>query len=119
VLVLDWGLAVPAPHAAEQNFRSPVASFGAGTPAYMSPELWAGPPEAIGECSDIYLLGAILYEIVTGLPPHDFPRPEKKGARSDIWKLIDDVLRQNVIRPTHGIRRAAGDRDEGDANESR
>ena len=100
VLVLDWGLAVPAPHAAEQNFRSPVASFGAGTPAYMSPELWAGPPEAIGECSDIYLLGAILYEIVTGLPPHDFPRSEKKGARSDIWKLIDDVLRQNVIRPT-------------------
>ncbi|MFO1001671.1 MAG: WD40 repeat domain-containing serine/threonine-protein kinase [Planctomycetaceae bacterium] len=100
VLVLDWGLAVPAPHAAEQNFRSPVASFGAGTPAYMSPELWSGPPEAIGECSDIYLLGAILYEIVTGLPPHEFPRSEKKGARSDIWKLIDDVLRQNVIRPT-------------------
>ncbi len=100
VLVLDWGLAVPAPHAAEQNFRSPVASFGAGTPAYMSPELWSGPPEAIGECSDIYLLGAILYEIVTGLPPHDFPRSEKKGARSDIWKMIDDVLRQNVIRPT-------------------
>lgn len=100
VLVLDWGLAVPAPHAAEQNFRSPVASFGAGTPAYMSPELWAGPPEAIGECSDIYLLGAILYEIVTGLPPHEFPRSEKKGARSDIWKLIDDVLRQNTIRPT-------------------
>lgn len=100
VLVLDWGLAVPAPHAAEQNFRSPVASFGAGTPAYMSPELWAGPPEAIGECSDIYLLGAILYEIVTGHPPHEFPRSEKKGARSDIWKLIDDVLRQNVIRPT-------------------
>ena len=100
VLVLDWGLAVPAPHAAEQNFRSPVASFGAGTPAYMSPELWAGPPEAIGECSDIYLLGAILYEIVTGLPPHEFPRSEKKGARSDIWKLIDDVLRHNLIRPT-------------------
>jgi WD40 repeat protein/serine/threonine protein kinase len=100
VLVLDWGLAVPAPHAAEQNFRSPVASFGAGTPAYMSPELWSGPPEAIGECSDIYLLGAILYEIVTGLPPHEFPRSEKKEARSDIWKVIDDVLRQNVIRPT-------------------
>ena len=100
VLVLDWGLAVPAPHAAEQNFRSPVASFGAGTPAYMSPELWAGPPETIGECSDIYLLGAILYEIVNGLPPHEFPRSEKKEGRSDIWKLIDDVLRQNVIRPT-------------------
>ena len=100
VLVLDWGLAVPAPHAAELNFRSPVASFGAGTPAYMSPELWAGPPEAIGECSDIYLLGAILYEIVTGSPPHEFPRAEKSGAKSDIWKIIDSVLRENVIRKT-------------------
>ena len=66
VLVLDWGLAVPAPHAAEQNFRSPVASFGAGTPAYMSPELWAGPPEAIGECSDIYLLTRFLAQKKTG-----------------------------------------------------
>ncbi len=100
VLVLDWGLAVPAPHAAQQNFRSPVASFGAGTPAYMSPELWVGPPDAIGECSDIYLLGAILYEIVTGNAPHDFPRSDNKNGKNDVWKLIDDVLRQNVIRDT-------------------
>ncbi len=99
VLVLDWGLAVPAPHAAEKNFRSPVASFGAGTPAYMSPELWAGPPEAIGECSDIYLLGAILFEVVTGEPPHEFPRVQGKD-RSDLWNMIDKVLRENRIRPT-------------------
>jgi len=99
VLVLDWGLAVPAPHAAEKNFRSPVASFGAGTPAYMSPELWAGPPEAIGECSDIYLLGAILFEVVTGEPPHEFPRVQGKD-RSDLWKTIDKVLRENRIRST-------------------
>ena len=99
VLVLDWGLAVPAAHAAEKNFRSPVASFGAGTPAYMSPELWAGPPEAIGECSDIYLLGAILFEIVTGDPPHEFPKVKGKD-RSDLWKTIDNVLRENRIRPT-------------------
>ncbi len=99
VLVLDWGLAVPAPHAAEKNFRSPVASFGAGTPAYMSPELWAGPPEAIGECSDIYLLGAILFEVVTGVPPHAFPRVQGQD-RSDLWKTIDKVLRENSIRPT-------------------
>ena len=98
VLVLDWGLAVPAPHAAERNFRSPVASFGAGTPAYMSPELWAVPPDAIGECSDIYLLGAILFEVVAGNPPHEFPRVQGKD-RSDFWKTIDNVLRENRIRP--------------------
>lgn len=100
ILVLDWGLAVPAPHAAEQNFRSPVASYGAGTPAYMSPELWIGPPEAIGECSDIYLLGGILFEIVTGAAPHDFTATEGKRSRQAVWKLIDTVLRQNRIRPT-------------------
>ncbi|MDA1230211.1 MAG: protein kinase, partial [Planctomycetota bacterium] len=100
VLVLDWGLAVPAPHAAEQNFRSPVASYGAGTPAYMSPELWTGPPEAIGECSDIYLLGAILFEAITGKVPHDFPKLPPGGNRTDVWNTIDKVLRENQIRAT-------------------
>ena len=100
VLVLDWGLAVPAPHAAEQNFRSPVASYGAGTPAYMAPELWTGPPEAIGECSDIYLLGAILFEAITEHAPHDFPKVPPGGTRTDVWNTIDTVLRENQIRPT-------------------
>ncbi len=100
VLVLDWGLAVPAPNAADPNFRSPVASFGAGTPAYMSPELWTGPPELIGEWSDIYLLGAILFEIVTGLPPHEFPDAKSLKTTADFWKSLDEVLRGNIIRQT-------------------
>ncbi len=98
VLVLDWGLAVPAPHAADPNFRSPVASFGAGTPAYMSPELWTGPADRIGEWSDIYLLGAILFEIITGLPPHQFPDANARRSSGDFWKSLDEVLRLNRIR---------------------
>ncbi|MCC9605720.1 protein kinase [Blastopirellula sp. JC732] len=62
VLVMDWGLAV------DLN-RGDHFSMG-GTPAYMAPEMVRGPIEAIGIGSDIYLLGAILYEIVTGAPPH-------------------------------------------------
>ncbi|TWT39372.1 protein kinase domain-containing protein [Blastopirellula retiformator] len=62
VLVMDWGLAV------DLN-RGDHFSMG-GTPAYMAPEMVRGPIEAIGISSDIYLLGAILYEIVTGAPPH-------------------------------------------------
>ncbi|PQO26306.1 WD40 repeat domain-containing serine/threonine protein kinase [Blastopirellula marina] len=62
VLVMDWGLAV------DLN-RGEHFSMG-GTPAYMAPEMVRGPIEAIGIGSDIYLLGAILYEIVTGAPPH-------------------------------------------------
>ena len=35
----------------------------------MSPEMAKGPVETIDKTSDIYLLGAILYEIIGGHPP--------------------------------------------------
>src|SRR5262249_35830795 len=42
----------------------------AGTPLYMAPEMLGGPVSRLSERTDIYLLGAILYEIVSGEPPH-------------------------------------------------
>ena len=69
VLVMDWGLARISesfPNAASVS-QSDVMG---GTPAYMAPEMATGPIELISTTSDIYLLGAILYEIITGRPPH-------------------------------------------------
>ncbi len=69
VLVMDWGLALSTAAFRKAASISQTSSMG-GTPAYMAPEMASGPLERIGPASDIYLLGAVLFEIVTGKQPH-------------------------------------------------
>lgn len=65
VLLADWGLALSL----SGDQLEETHSIG-GTPAYMSPELAAGQQSEVGFQSDVYLLGAVLFQILTGYPPH-------------------------------------------------
>ncbi|MCA9229491.1 MAG: protein kinase [Planctomycetales bacterium] len=69
VLVMDWGLARISPEFPNAASVTQSDVMG-GTPAYMAPEMATGPIDQITIASDIYLLGAILFEVITGRPPH-------------------------------------------------
>ena len=107
VLVMDWGLAHPLKGFRKSRSITDAASMG-GTPAYMAPEMATGPIGKISPASDIYLLGAILYEFITGSPPHLAKNAMKclmAAARNEIaptdkkGELVDIAMKAMATEP--------------------
>src|SRR5688572_14916122 len=91
-LVADFGIALAISAADAERITQTGVSVG--TPQYMSPEQATGD-RTIDERSDIYSLGAILYECLTGDPPHT-----ASTAQGVIARVITDEPRSiRLTRP--------------------
>jgi WD40 repeat protein len=89
--ITDFGLAKDL--ATEQQLTQPGLAMG--TPSYMAPEQARGAPSSVGPATDIYALGSILYEMLTGRPPFDAATP----AETLTQLLHDDPLSPARLRP--------------------
>lgn len=117
VIVLDWGLAKvmgesdddAPPIALSPDAQTDLTRAGAtfGTPAYMAPEQAAGRIDLIDPRTDIFGLGAMLFEILTGQPPYlgknitellnriitgEAPRARSVGTRKDGIPFVPAAL---------------------------
>ena len=113
VQVMDWGLAKVLDRGGvadeERSLRSqadadPVRTLRTGstadesragsvlgTPSYMAPEQARGRLDTLDERADVFGLGAILCEILTGLPPYTAPSGDevyRKAARADLAEAL-------------------------------
>ncbi|MGE0706754.1 MAG: serine/threonine-protein kinase [Planctomycetota bacterium] len=106
-VIIDFGLARDA---LGIDPRITESGIWLGTPAYISPEQALGEASRVNARADVYSLGAVLYELLTGLPPFGVGSPraifralrrEEIKAPSTLRKLpagLDEVVLKALAR---------------------
>lgn len=107
-VIIDFGLARDA---LGIDPRITESGIWLGTPAYIAPEQALGEASRVDSRADVYSLGAILYELLTGLPPFGVGRPKtifralRDGTvrapselRSELPKCVDDLVLRSLAR---------------------
>jgi tRNA A-37 threonylcarbamoyl transferase component Bud32 len=85
--ITDFGLAKRVGQGASLTITGQIV----GTPSYMAPEQAGGQKEEVGPAADVYALGAILYELLTGRPPFQAATP---------YDILLQVVSEEPVPPT-------------------
>ncbi|HEX5441803.1 MAG TPA: serine/threonine-protein kinase [Ktedonobacterales bacterium] len=99
-LLTDFGIAREVPSFHRQgNAAQTLAATGlpVGTPEYMAPEQLRGGP--VDQRADIYALGSVLYELLTGRVPHEADTPYEVAALVLTEPMVPPSRRNENIPP--------------------
>jgi hypothetical protein len=99
--VIDFGIAKATEQGLEEHAGLTSLNQFIGTPAYMSPEQVGLGGRDVDTRSDIYSLGVILYELVTGQPPFA-PKELMQAGLDEMRRIIREV---DPPRPSTAITR--------------
>lgn len=110
-LLTDFGIARPLTALRQSGVARTLAATGlpVGTPEYMAPEQLRG--ESTDQRADVYALGAVLYELLTGRVPYDAETPYGVAAlvisaplvppsahNPRIWPALDRVVKRSLAK---------------------
>jgi eukaryotic-like serine/threonine-protein kinase len=88
--VIDFGIAKATAAGLDDSATFTAAGQFVGTPAYMSPEQASGHGLDVDTRSDIFSLGSLLYELLTGKPPFDHEQLKQAGPE-EIRRVLTEV----------------------------